>query len=380
MWWHNPQSSWYVGLLSGTSMDGIDAALVDFSETMPRLLATYSEPFPEKMRQCYLRLLNHESTDLLSIGTFDHDLGQCFAQAVDHLLRQYGTSKEKIAAIGSHGQTLYHHPEGSPPFTWQLGDPNLIASHTGIVTVADFRRKDMACGGQGAPLTPHFNHALFSKAGVPRFVINIGGIANLTYLPPDGEAPVIGFDTGPGNTLSDQWAQRHIQRSFDHHGAWAASGEVQTALLQLLLHDPYFQLPHPKSSGREYFNLDWVERYLITLEKLGMETPEATHIQTTLVELTACTIAHSIKALCPSQGEVYLCGGGVHNEYLVKRLIHHCEDYAVHSTEALMIPPDWIEAMAFAWFAKNTLAGKPSNLPSVTGAKRSTVLGGIYLP
>ncbi|MHA7840323.1 MAG: anhydro-N-acetylmuramic acid kinase [Gammaproteobacteria bacterium] len=380
MGWHNSPGNWYIGLLSGTSMDSIDAALVDFSEAMPRLLATHAEPFPKQLQQSYTHLLAEKNTDLLSIGTLDHGLAQCFAKAVNHLLKQYGTTKEKIAAIGSHGQNIFHHPHGNMPFTWQLGDPNLIASETGILTVADFRRKDIACGGQGAPLTPAFHHAFFSKPGTPRVVLNIGGIANITYLPSASEELVIGFDTGPGNTLSDEWAQQHIHRPFDRNGAWAASGEVHQGLLQLLLQDPYFQQSYPKSTGREYFNKTWLDSYLITLEKLSIATPEPTHVQATLAELTAYTIADSIKRICPVQGEIYVSGGGVHNNHLLKRLIHHCEGYTIHSTETLGVPPDWMEAMAFAWFAKNTLAGKPSNLPSVTGAKRATVLGGIYLP
>jgi anhydro-N-acetylmuramic acid kinase len=300
-------------------------------------------------------------------------LGQLFGDAARELLATSGKTPSQIRAIGSHGQTIRHRPSAHYPFTRQIGNPSAIAEFTGITTVADFRSRDLAAGGQGAPLVPAFHAAMFQKTGVSRAIVNIGGIANVTWLPDEVAAPVVGFDTGPGNTLLDQWIKRHRGELCDRDGKWAAGGVVQEDLLKRLSADAYFAASPPKSTGPEHFHLDWVSQALT-----GQESPQ--DVQAALAELTARSISSALLKQLPSRpGEVYLCGGGTHNRDLVARLSRTLGDVPLATTATLGIDPDWVEATAFAWLAHRTLAGQPGNLPSVTGARHAAILGGIYL-
>ncbi len=360
----------YIGLMSGTSADGINAALVDFSTIIPTVISTHYAPYSLALRQKIHGLSHPGDNEIQRLGELDIELGLAFANAVNHLLEQQSLTAHAIRAIGSHGQTIRHHPVLPHPFTLQIGDPNTIAAKTEITTIADFRRKDMSLGGQGAPLVPAFHQALFAADNKPRVIANIGGMANITVLMND---TVIGFDTGPGNVLMDSWILHHQQKSHDENGAWARQGKLQTDLLNQLLADPYFKRTPPKSTGREYFNLAW------TQAKLNA-TLSPVDVQTTLTELTAQTIIDTIQSLI-SEGEILICGGGVHNDFLMQRLQKiAAPHFNVSSTMQYGIDPDWVEAMAFAWLAKQTMQHKTGNLPSVTGAKKPAILGGIYYP
>ena len=372
----------YVGLMSGTSLDGIDAVLIELppptaisnSAQQPRLLAAETFPIQPELRERLLALCQSGDAEIERMGQADRQLGQAFGGAVNALLETAGVSRSSVRAIGSHGQTIRHRPPSlgqSFPFTLQIGDPSSIAQATGIPTVADFRRRDIAAGGQGAPLVPPFHRAVF-KGLRTRAIVNIGGIANVTLLPVDGR--VSGFDTGPGNTLLDNWIAHHRGVAYDRDGAWAASGEIEPSLLRHLLDDPYFSQPAPKSTGREYFNLAWLEQRIARLKT----AVAAVDVQATLVELTAQTIAREIIALAPAPHEVFICGGGAYNSHLMTRLEALLHPRKLGSTTLLGIAPEWVEAAAFAWLAQQTLAGKPGNEPAVTGASDYCVLGAIY--
>jgi anhydro-N-acetylmuramic acid kinase len=299
-------------------------------------------------------------------------LSELFADAANQVRAKTSLATHDIRAIGSHGQTLRHRPRAAHPFTLQIANPSLIAERTGVTTVGDFRPRDMAAGGEGAPLVPAFHRWLFHRPDSARVVANIGGIANITYLPKISSAPVIGFDTGPGNTLLDLWVEKHLGHHYDRDGEWAASGSIHSALLVNLLNDPYFAEAPPKSTGREYFNLNWLNRYLRACASLP-----AVDVQTSLVELTAGSITRAIQGL-GEVDEVYICGGGAHNRHLMRRLQQQLSPLPVRDTTSIGLPPDWVEAAAFAWLAHQTLEGQPGNLPSVTGARHPVILGGIY--
>ncbi len=363
----------YIGLISGTSMDGIDAVLVDLAAA-PRLIATRSQPYPEELRERIARLCTGTRNELELYARLDAELGELFAAAALALLEHAGTRPREVAAIGSHGQTVRHYPALRPGSSLQIADPNIIATRTGITTIADFRRRDLSVGGQGAPLLPVFHDLLFRKRGAARVVLNLGGIANITILPADTRVAISGFDTGPANTLMDQWIGRHLGEAMDVDGRWASGGRVDNALLELMLRDPYFAADAPKSTGTDYFNLKWLDRLL----KRRGGRPTRKNVQTTLCELSARTIADAIAHHAPDTKEVLVCGGGVHNLALMFRLQVLLGEVAVRSIEDHGVPPDWIEAMAFAWLAQQTLAGRPGNVPSVTGAAREVVLGGIW--
>ncbi|MGH8307500.1 MAG: anhydro-N-acetylmuramic acid kinase, partial [Gammaproteobacteria bacterium] len=286
-------------------------------------------------------------------------------------LKQSRLSNQDIRAIGSHGQTVRHRPGGPHPFSLQIADPNIIAARTGIATVADFRRRDMALGGQGAPLVPAFHHAVFADPNETRAVINIGGIANLTLLSAQN-GPVSGFDTGPGNLLMDAWSREHLHAPYDENGTFAASGNVDEILLRRLLADEYFQRPPPKSTGREHFSQAWLGKALVDTKL------PAADVMATLCELTARCIADAVRKQTPRVSRVLLCGGGIHNAHLVKRLAALLPACELSTTNEFGIAPDWVEAMAFAWLARETLARRPGNLPAVTGAREPAVLGAIY--
>ncbi|MEO6967641.1 MAG: anhydro-N-acetylmuramic acid kinase [Rhodanobacteraceae bacterium] len=362
----------YLGLISGTSADGIDAALCSF-DPAPRLHAALTHPYPNDLRARILELAQGDgATTLDEIGALDAAIGGCFADAALALLARSGSAAEDVRAIGSHGQTLRHRPNATPRFTLQLGDPNLIAERTHITTVADFRRADFAAGGQGAPLLPILHAALLGEHGVTRAVLNLGGIANLTVLRADGH--VLGFDVGPANGLLDAWCALHSGESFDRDGVFAARGQADAALLARLLDDPYFGLAPPKSTGREHFHLDWLRA------RLNDRVLSPEDVQATLIALTARSVADAVTAHANDADEILVCGGGVHNPVLMQALQHVLAPRAVASTAQAGVDPDYVEAMAFAWLARERLEGRPGNLPSVTGAEGLRLLGGVYRP
>jgi len=363
-------SKLYIGVLSGTSMDAVDAAIVDFEAKVPKLIATHSEPVPKALKESIKTLAFDENATVSLLGQVDTQIGQLFAKTCNALLEKH--PGVEICAIGSHGQTIRHKPNAESPFTMQIGDPNIIAEATQITTVGDIRRRDMARGGQGAPLAPAFHADVFRSDSEDRIVLNIGGIANITYLPADKKADVIGFDTGPGNCLMDRWCKKHLDKDFDEDGKWAKSGRVNKDLLAAFLDDPYFSLHPPKSTGPDYFNLDWLEN-----ELSGTDLPPE-NVQATLTELTAVTISQAILNSVGKECRLLVCGGGIHNSVLMQRLQELNKNIKVSSTEEFGVPPEWVEAMLFAWLAKRTMNRQTGNLPSVTGADAPVVLGGVY--
>lgn len=358
--------------MSGTSADAVNAALVDIGSGSFKVVASVALAIPEAIRTQIISLFDKGADEIDRMGCLDRSLGELFSEAVNELLSVSRVKPEDICAIGSHGQTIRHRPraERGLPFTLQIGDPNTIAERTSITTVADFRRRDIACGGQGAPLAPAFHNAVFADNHEVRGVLNIGGIANLTVLAPD--APVLGFDIGPGNGLMDAWIGHCKQQPYDRNGEWAATGTVCSDLLTQLNAHPFFALSAPKSTGREEFTLTWLHSQLRGFEHLSHQD-----VQATLAELTAVTVSVQVLAHA-SIRRLFLCGGGAHNLHLRERIqanIPHCE---VLSTATIGIPVDDVEAAAFAWLAQQTMAGLTGNLASVTGATKQVILGGIY--
>ncbi|ADJ27730.1 anhydro-N-acetylmuramic acid kinase [Nitrosococcus watsonii] len=362
----------YIGLLSGTSMDAIDTALVELEPF--RILTTHSIPIPLALRQQLFAVIERSTTSLEELGTLDIRLGRLFAETALELLAKAKCSATDVQAIGSHGQTIYHWARGPDPFTLQLADPNTIAEITGITTIADFRRRDLAAGGQGAPLAPAFHAAFLRSSHHHRAVLNIGGMANISFLPTARRTPIWGFDTGPGNALMDGWINRHLNQSMDREGCWAASGRVNKTLLRYLLADPYFSLSPPKSTGREYFNLVWLDRALI---RTGMKL-SSPDVQATLCALTITSIELAIQKFSPQTEELLVCGGGANNKALMEGLQKQLVSCRVATTETYGIHPQWVEACVFAWLAKQTLEDRPGNLPEVTGARHPVILGAIY--
>ena len=364
----------HIGLISGTSTDAVDAALVDLTPDGATLVATHSESIPDDIATALRTIIDSRHIDRVLFWQLDVRVGRLFADAAVNLLDKAGIEPARVRAIGSHGQTVYHAPDGDYPSTVQIGDPNVIAERTGITTVADLRRRDMAAGGQGAPLATAFHAAMLRSAECNRVVLNVGGIANVTVLPANAERRVIGFDTGPGNTLMDVWIQRVRGAAMDTDGAWARSGRCHRRLLELLESDEYFSRSVPKSTGRELFNLAWLDGYLA---RLG-ETPRPEDVQRTLCELTATSVAAAVSEHAPDTREVLVCGGGAHNRLVMERLGDALGPADVRSTESIGVDPDWVEATTFAWLAARTLDGLPGNLPSVTGAAHPVVLGAVY--
>jgi anhydro-N-acetylmuramic acid kinase len=361
----------YIGLMSGTSLDGIDAALVDFEDNKAHLVEFECLPFPDDIQGAIQRLSKPDALiSLKEYGAMDTQLGHLFAKAVNSLLAKTDIPVSSVNAIGSHGQTIYHAPDIRLPFSLQIGDPNIIAEKTGITTVADFRRRDIAAKGQGAPLVPAFHQAVFHHSDEHRCIVNIGGIANITVLPKEQSAKVIGFDTGPGNTLMDLWIKLHQNQSYDKQGAWAKTGKINHDLVALLKQDAYFNAAPPKSTGKEYFSLPWVYQYFDAFSF------KAEDIQASLCALTAITICDAIKKYASATERVLICGG-IHNAYLLE-LIQQNIECPVESTEHYGLHPDHVEAMAFAWLARQTINQLPGNLKEVTGAIDSVILGGIY--
>ena len=370
----------YIGLMSGTSVDAADAALVQFDDNgnNPRIIATHAEEPDPGLRDDLLHLSQQVAgISLAKFGELDQRVGEWFANAALAVLEKAGMSAEYVDAIGSHGQTVRHEPESRYPFSLQLGSPSLIAARTGCRVVADFRNSDIAMGGQGAPLVPAFHRSVFARPDRDRIVINIGGIANLTVLPrasADDSQAVTGLDTGPGNALMDTWVAAHTKHSYDADGRWAASGNVDDALLTQMMSDPYLARPAPKSTGREYFNIDWLRAQIDSL----YSPPIPADVQATLCEFSARTIAQAIDDYGPGDEELLLCGGGVRNDELCRRLEQLVRPRVVTRTDDYHVDSDWVEAVAFAWLAMRTVHGLSGNVPAVTGARESVALGGIY--
>lgn len=364
----------YIGLMCGTSLDAIDVALIQVDPAIT-VVAAKGYPFPAKLRLELLTLCQGGDAEIERMGRADRALGRTLAHTVQIFLAEQGIDAAAITAIGSHGQTIRHRPPQAAedePFTLQIGDPNTLAEVTGITTVADFRRRDIAAGGQGAPLVPAFHHAAFSQAGVNRVIANIGGMANVTLLGADGQ--LNGFDTGPGNVLMDSWIQHTLNKDYDANGDWAASGKVHSVLLNQLLANPYYRQKGPKSTGREHYNLSSILSLLS-----DTPAPAAEDVQATLLELTARTLCDAIQQENGlAESEIYLCGGGALNTALRQRIAQCLPHCSVTDTTALGIAPDWVEAAAFAWLAHATLTGIPGNVPRVTGAQGPRILGAIY--
>jgi anhydro-N-acetylmuramic acid kinase len=361
----------YIGLISGTSRDGVDAVLLNFDDDRPNVRSTLCLPYPERTTTLLDKLLQtgRRPPDgvLRELG---RDIAHHFADAALQLLRAAGLQADAVCAIGSHGQTVWHNPDGPEPESIQLGEPKTIAARTGIVTVADFRRADIEAGGQGAPLAPLLHRAVFRPGQGKRVVLNLGGIANISILDARGE--VAGFDTGPANCLLDAWIRHRRGAPFDRAGAWAATGRIDDAFLRDLLRDPWFARAAPKSTGIEYFNLEWLAR------KLRDRNIADRDVQATLAELTARSVADAVRPLRPV--DVLLCGGGIHNDDLIDRLAQQLPGTPLRSTLDFGIDPDWVEAVLFAWLARERLAGRTQDTRSITGARSPVLLGNITLP
>ncbi|HNP35911.1 MAG TPA: anhydro-N-acetylmuramic acid kinase [Woeseiaceae bacterium] len=363
--------NYFIGLISGTSVDGIDAVLVDLDTRSLSVIATHAEEYPPELAARLRRaMLDPASCGVDELGELHVWVGRCFRDAALKLLENSGLAANTIRAIGSHGQTLRHCPDHKYRFSLQIGDGATIATGTGIDTVADFRSSDIALGGEGAPLVPLFHDWLLRDADENRVVLNIGGIANITVLPASG-AELSGFDTGPGNTLLDAWIRAGRELPYDDKGAWAASGEPDTGLIEEWLQDEWFARPPPKSTGVEYFNLDW-------LASRDTRARRPADVQASLAELTAQSVAHAIERWAPGTTSMYVCGGGVRNKDLLRRIAGHLPTLRVRTTADAGIDPDWVEAAAFAWLASRRLARQNGSVPSVTGAQRPAVLGAVY--
>lgn len=365
----------YLGLISGTSMDAVDCALVEMRNSLPRTLAQHARPLPEQLRHELQTLCSGTQVELATLGRLDVQLGRLFAATALELLAQEGLPPAAISAIGSHGQTVWHQPPRpgvDAPFSLQIGDPNTIAALSGITTVADFRRRDMAAGGQGAPIVPVLHRCLFQRQNLDRVVLNLGGIANITLLPGDGGMP-LGLDTGPANVLMDTWIQRAKGLSYDANGAWAATAEPDPELLTLLLQEPYFAAAAPKSTGRELFNLGWLEAALQRLP----QSLSAAQVQATLLALTVESVAREVERRLET-GEILVCGGGAHNTTLLDRLAVRLPTFRITLTTAYGLHVDYVEATAFAWFAHCTLQRQPIAFQPFTGAREAVIAGGVY--
>jgi len=363
--------TYYIGLMSGTSLDAIDVALCQRNDAGFVQVAGIALDLAPDLREQLLTICSDKHVTLQTLGEVDHRFALACAEAINTLLKSENITADTVTAIGSHGQTIFHSPDTQYAFTQQIGDGNLIAAKTAITCVADFRRMDMAYGGQGAPLVPAFHQALFAKKDTQRVILNIGGIANISIL--KGTEHAFGYDTGPGNMLMDAWINLHHQKSFDKSAWFASTGQVNQTLLSQLLSDPYFTLAAPKSTGREKFNLIWLQQQLSQHDILIED------IQRTLLEFSAITISDQI-AQQSEACDIYVCGGGALNPLLMQRLVALLPEYKVQTTEALNINPMYVEAVAFAWLAEQRILQKPVPLKAVTGASKDAVLGCVYVP
>ena len=362
----------YVGVMTGTSVDGLDLALIEpDSQIQPLVAETIA--FPDRLRNSLVSLLTRGDDELKRLGAADVALGRFIAESVDQFLESVGCSKNQVRAIGSHGQTIHHAPNENYPFTIQIGDANVIAERTGLDVIADFRRRDMAAGGQGAPLVVDYHQALFGSQSVSRTILNIGGIANISLLPGKAESEIYGFDTGPGNALIDAWAQRNGQGQIDMNGEWARHGKIQDILLDILLQDHYYSITPPKSTGKEYFNLDYLENKLHQLPSL-----DPADVQATITELTAVTVAEATRLHAQMTEEIVVCGGGRRNTFLMERLKVNCKPTRLYVAEDFSLDGDAIEAAAFGYLAWCFINRRPGNVPTVTGAIGRRVLGSLF--
>jgi anhydro-N-acetylmuramic acid kinase len=364
-------STLFIGVMSGTSLDGVDAVLVDFNHGF-QALAHVAMPMPATLREDFLRLNQAGANELHLAALSANALARLYNQAIQDLLVSTDHQASEIAAIGAHGQTVRHQPQlhDGVGYTWQLNNPSLLAEHTGIRVVADFRSRDLAAGGQGAPLVPAFHQSVFGQAHETIAVLNIGGMSNISILQDD---QVLGFDCGPGNVLMDLWCQQHLGQRHDHEGQWAATGVASKTLLNHFMQDPYFQAPPPKSTGRDVFHAAWLHAHLQAVP--GLSNAD---VQATLAVLTAQTCAHEVLRHAPTAKRLLVCGGGAYNLHLMSLLSQSMPDLAVDSTAQHGLPPLQVEAAAFAWLARQTLLNLPGNLPAVTGARGPRVLGAIY--
>ena len=358
----------YIGAITGTSVDGLDIALIRIDSGKPCLLAQDTVALPETLRGTLIDLGQAEEDRLDRLGAADTALGRFIGEAVNGFMQRHGLAAAQVRAIGSHGQTVRHRPEGEQRFSMQIGDPNIIAEITGVTTVADFRRRDLAAGGEGAPLVPRFHAAILGGADELRVVLNIGGISNISVL----RQPLMGFDTGPGNALLDDWCRKHRGHSYDEDGAWAATGKLDDQLLQTLMKDSYLARPPPKSTGKERYNLRWLEKRLHP----GRQPED---VQRTLLEFTAASAVQAMQRWAPDAGRVIVCGGGRLNALLMRRLAELAEA-PVEAIDQQGWDGDAVEASAFAWLAHQRLSGSPANAPEATGAQGPRVLGGVYAP
>ena len=361
--------------MSGTSLDGVDVVLVQLSNkpSMPlELVSSYFEPYPESLRTDILALQDDGHGEIVRLSILGNQLAKLYAYSVEQLLKQTDIHRHQILAIGSHGQTIRHQPQANDGigFTWQIGNSALLAELTQLTVVSDFRTRDIVAGGQGAPLVPIFHQFYFSNPHQARAIINIGGIANITYL--EREHGILGFDTGPGNMLLDMWTQKHLQKNYDENGLWASTGSIQKTLLAQLLRADFFQQPIPKSTGRDLFNATWLQQQLANTQYAPQD------IARTLLALTTHSIHRALRQYCPHVDGIYLCGGGAHNTLMVQELRQLCAPIPVETTRVLGITADWVEATAFAWFALQCLQKKPLNLSPITGAKGPRILGAVY--
>ncbi len=367
-------SSIYIGVISGTSMDAVDCALVDFNGGKPAQLDFINTEIPDDLRQKLLYLCEDHNNQIPLLGETDVEFARLLALSVNQILEINGLKPSQIAAVGSHGQTIRHMPHqnvSNYPFTIQIGDPNTIAELTKITTVADFRRRDLAAGGQGAPIVPAFHRKIFSSAENDRVIINIGGMSNITVLKKTGE--ISGHDTGPGNVLMDLWVQQHLGHPYDKDGSWASTGKVDEDLLSSLLDEPYFKLPPPKSTGRELFNQHWLNSKLAELNQAI--APEK--VQATLLALTVQTIKNAIQKEL-NKGQIIVCGGGAYNSALMQELAQSLPSFEVMPSSRLGVMEDSMEAVAFAWLAKQTLSEQPVDFTDITGSAHPVIAGGVY--
>jgi anhydro-N-acetylmuramic acid kinase len=370
----------YGGAMSGTSLDGVDVVLAGFegahgglSDANVKVLAHVYTPYPVALREEILAICHGQPLTLPQLGVVDLAIARKYVEAIRAALSAAGLTPSEVKAVGVHGQTVYHQPLGPDRFTMQIGDPNTIAVGTGVPVVADFRRRDMALGGQGAPLAPAFHEHWFRHASRTRVVLNGGGIANITAMRPGQDT--YGFDTGPANVLMDGWCTAKTGRPYDDKGQWARSGKVLDGLLTTMLQEPYLQLPHPKSTGRELFHMQWLQA---CTTGSACQSPADADVMRTLLEFTVRTVADAVAPVDATGGELFVCGGAAMNDFFMQCLADALPQWAVQSTAARGIAPDQVEAIAFASFARRTVLGQPGNLPSVTGASRPCVLGALY--